>query len=60
MNRDLNVTVFNQIFQMPIGLSPTARQKRWTPEGEIATVKGEAKYSFQLQCLTLKFCCRKF
>lgn len=44
MNRDLNVTVFNQTFQMPIGLSPTARQKRWTPEGEIATVKGKSKF----------------
>jgi len=43
MNRDLNVTLFDdQVFQMPIGLSPTARQKRWTEEGEVATVKAAA------------------
>lgn len=41
MNRDINVTVFNQTFRMPIGLSPTARQKRWTSEGEVATIKGD-------------------
>lgn len=41
MSRDLSVTVFNQTFQMPIGLSPTARQKRWTSDGEVATVKGK-------------------
>lgn len=40
MTRDLSVTVFGQTFAMPIGLSPTARQKRWTSEGEVATVKG--------------------
>lgn len=43
MTRDLTVTVFNDTFQMPIGLSPTARQKRWTSEGEIATIKGDMK-----------------
>lgn len=43
MERDLNVTVFNETFRMPIGLSPTARQKRWTSEGEVATVKGDTK-----------------
>lgn len=41
MNRDMSVTVFGQTFQMPIGLSPTARQKRWTSDGEVATVRGE-------------------
>ncbi len=41
MTRDISVTVFNQTFGMPIGLSPTARQKRWTSEGENTTVKGK-------------------
>lgn len=49
MTRDLTVTVFNQTFPMPIGLSPTARQKRWTSEGEIATVKGKGGVSRKLK-----------
>ena len=40
-NRTTEATALNKTFRLPVGLSPTGLHKRWTPEGELATVRGK-------------------
>lgn len=62
-NRSTNVTVLGKSFQLPIGVSPSGLQKRWHPDGELATIRGKLKILLILpdgdrivmRCLL--FCC---
>ncbi len=42
-NRSTNAEVLGKTFKLPIGVSPSGLQKRWHPEGELATIRGKTE-----------------
>ena len=56
-NRTTEATALNKTFKLPVGISPTGLHKRWTPEGELATVRG--KKFFGTKALAFNVMCRK-
>lgn len=39
-NRSTNAEVLGKNFKHPIGIAPSGLQKRWHPDGELATIRG--------------------
>lgn len=44
--RNTNVTVLGKRFRLPVGISPSGLQKRWHPDGELATIRGNNENRF--------------
>ena len=45
-NRTTEATALNRTFKLPVGIAPTGLHKRWTPDGELATVRGKKYFKF--------------
>lgn len=40
-NRTTNAEALGKTFKLPIGVAPSGLQKRWHPDGELATIRGK-------------------
>lgn len=40
-NRSTEAKVLGKTFKVPFGIAPSGLQKRWHPDGELATVRGK-------------------
>lgn len=40
-NRSTSTEVLGRRFKLPVGIAPSGLQKRWHPDGELATIRGK-------------------